>query len=100
MALEPVTEQDVTAVIIEEWAKSTSLAKRLAAKIALEIASLPPNTLLESSLKLEAKYDASHPVVVGARKLLADANLIHKEKSVTTSALKRRPNKMRLRLHN
>ena len=80
MTPEPATEQDITATLIDEWSKSTSLTKRLAAKIALEIASLPPDTLFESSLKIEARYEASHPVVIGARNLLAGVNLIHKEK--------------------
>ena len=79
MMPEPVTEQDATAAVIKKWSESAILAKQLAAKIALEIASLPPNTVVESSLRIQVKYATSYSVAIGARNLLAGANLIHKE---------------------
>ena len=79
MTLEPVTEQDATAAIIELWSESSALKHKLAAVLAREIASLPPNTLVNSSMKIQVKYATSHSVAVAARNLLADANLIHKE---------------------
>ena len=76
---EPATEQDATAAVIEKWSNSPFLTQQLAARIAGEIAPLPPNTLFDAILKIEEKYTASHSVAIGARNLLAGANLIHKE---------------------
>ena len=75
---EPATEQEATAAVIELWSKSSALKHKLAAVLAREIASLPPNTLVNSSMKIQVKYATSHSVAVAARNLLADANLIHK----------------------
>jgi hypothetical protein len=78
MMPEPATEQDATAAVIELWSESSALKHKLAVVLAREIASLPPNTLFSSSMKIEAKHETSHSVAVAARNLLADANLIHK----------------------
>jgi hypothetical protein len=94
MMPEPATEQAATEALIEAWADSPALKCQLAARIARDIAPLPPNTLFDATLKIESKYEASHSVAVGARNLLTDANLIHKDRwrYYTGRAAKTEPN--------
>lgn len=69
----PATHAEITA-----WAASGVMKKQVAARLAREIALLPPHTRVESSMKIAAKNGVSNTVAANARHLLLGANLIYK----------------------
>jgi len=67
------------AAVIKAWANHSSMTRQLAARLARELALRPACTLVDSSMKIAARYGVSHTMAVNARYLLAGAKLIHKK---------------------
>jgi hypothetical protein len=66
---------------ITYWSASGSQSKRIAARLAREIADTPAGQQFESSLKTAARLNVSNASVVRARLLLIQLKLIHKSGS-------------------
>jgi DNA-binding GntR family transcriptional regulator len=64
--------------VIRQWAGSGIRKRQIAATLARELASLPPHTRVESSMKIAARFGTSNSTAVHARFLLIAQNIIYK----------------------
>jgi hypothetical protein len=63
--------------VIRQWASDHSRTRQLAAKLARELAPLPDDSRVESTLKIAKRLGVSHTMAVNARNLLAGARLVY-----------------------
>lgn len=77
----PAETQAVTGTavgrVIAEWSRSPSRARRIAAVLGRELLDTSPGTLVDSSMKIAARFGAGNSMAVRARNLLADAGIIY-----------------------
>lgn len=73
-----ITQDEATAVVVAAWHNHAAQTKRVAAKLAADLAPLPPGTPVESSEKIARKYGVSPTMATNARRLLMGVKLVHK----------------------
>jgi hypothetical protein len=64
--------------VIAKWAASGSRARHIAATLARELMLKPPNTQVESSMKIAARFGTNNTMAVRARYLLKEHGIIRK----------------------
>jgi hypothetical protein len=64
--------------VISQWAASGSRTRHIAATLARELSLKPPNTQVESSMKIAARFGTSNTMAVRARYLLIERGMISK----------------------
>ena len=64
--------------VIAKWAASGSRTRHIAATLARELSEKPPNTRVESSMKIAARFGTSNTMAVRARHLLIERGIIRK----------------------
>jgi hypothetical protein len=72
------TDDLITSAVITAWANSGSRTRQIAARLARELASLPENTQVESSMKIAARFRTSNTMAVNARHLLMGQGIVRK----------------------
>jgi hypothetical protein len=73
-----ITQDEATSAIVAAWHNHAAQTKQVTAKLASDLAPLPPGTPVESSEKIARKYGVSPTMATNARCLLMGVNLIHK----------------------
>ena len=73
----------VTAVdrLIEEWHRSGSRVRQIAAVLGRELLGQPPSTPVPSSMKIAGRFSTSNATAVRARDLLTDAGIIYQARN-------------------